>query len=133
MSTTFGCCGGNDEARRTPARPQHHCSDCPEHPWAGEPDPRCITDPPRCPHAAPARESATAESTARHLQEVRNILSAMWWRFAEAGDVERRDQTNACLGAVIAAQATMEAADAYMARPTKATRAALARACRRTR
>ena len=77
--------------------------------------------------------NATAESTARHLQEVRNILSAMWWRFAEAGDVERRDQTNACLGAVIAAQATMEAADAYMARPTKATRAALARACRRTR
>ena len=29
----FGCCGGNEEAARHPPRPQHHCSDCDEHPW----------------------------------------------------------------------------------------------------
>lgn len=116
-SRNFDCCGGNDES------PQHHCSDCAKHPWTGEPDPTCIIDPTRCVHAA--------ESTARHLQEVRNILTTMWWRFTEAGDAEHAEQANACLGAVIAAEATMQAADAYMAHPTKATRAALARACRR--
>lgn len=121
---TFDCCGGNDES------PQHHCSDCDKHPWTGGPDPTCVIDPTRCAHAA-GDHRETAESTTRNLQEVRNILAAMWWRFAEAGDVEHRDQTHACLGTVIAAQATMEAADAYIAHPTKATRAALARACRR--
>ena len=125
----FGCCGGNEEAARHPPRPQHHCSDCDEHPWTGAPDPTCVIDPTRCIHAV-GDQRATAESTARHLQEVRNILATMWWRFTEADDVEHAEQANACLGAVIAAEATMQAADAYMARPTKATRAALARACR---
>jgi hypothetical protein len=88
------------------------------------------TDPTRCIHAV-GDQRATAESTARHLHEVRDILAAMWWRFTEAGDAAHAEQANACLGAVIAAEATMQAADAYVAQPTKATRAALARACRR--
>ena len=41
----FACCGGNDE------KPPHHCSDCPSHPWAVEPDPRCMLAPHECPHA----------------------------------------------------------------------------------
>jgi hypothetical protein len=105
-------------------------SDCDEHPWTGAPDPTCVIDPTRCVHAA-GDHRETAENTARHLQEVRNILATMWWRFTEAGDASHAEQANACLGAVIAAEATMQAADAYMAHPTKATRAALARACRR--
>jgi len=46
----FRCCGGNDE------HPKFHCSDCDEHPWSGEPDPRCVANPRSCVHATAGKE-----------------------------------------------------------------------------
>lgn len=54
-STDFSCCGGNDE------KPPHHCSDCPDHPWAGKPSPLCMTATNACPHAQrPAEDQPEA-------------------------------------------------------------------------
>jgi hypothetical protein len=52
VKDAFRCCGGNDE------HPKFHCSDCDEHPWSGEPDPRCVADPGRCVHATAGKEGA---------------------------------------------------------------------------
>jgi hypothetical protein len=57
-SDPFDCCGGNDAEL-----PHHHCSDCSEHPWSGEPDPRCMLAPEACPHKAPSEFAAAASPT----------------------------------------------------------------------
>jgi len=59
----FACCGGNDE------KPQHHCSDCPDHPWEGEPSASCMTAPTACPHRVPASSAEASTSTSEMTAE----------------------------------------------------------------
>lgn len=75
------------------------------------------------------RRAEHASSVENGLDNARKTLAEIWRRHSGAGNDSLRDLTWEALGAVIEAQATMLAADAFVSNPCRKSHEALAALC----